>query len=331
MITLFLVLPCYNEELIIEDSAKKLKLLMSNLNRNKKISDKSRVIFVDDGSIDSTWGRLRRICQNDSLFGTIRLARNRGHQNALLAGMMEVKDMCDAVITLDADLQHDITAIPQFIDLYEQGNEIIYGVRKNRDGENGFKRFTGNAFYGVMEILGAKVIKNHADYRLLGSRALQALAKYKESNLFLRGIIPTIGFQSTILEYEEKPRLAGESKYSLKKMIQLATAGITSFSVRPLQMITVCGGFFFLLSIIMLFYALCVYVQNGSIPGWTSIVAPIWLLGGVQLLALGIVGEYIGKIYLETKQRPRYEIEAMIMNLDDKNDDGRNRFEKKEK
>ena len=311
---IYLVLPCYNEEQVIEDSAKKLKVLMDDLKEKGRISTESRVLFVDDGSTDSTWKLLQDICHDQSLFGAIKLAHNRGHQNALLAGMMTVKDSCDAVITLDADLQHDISAIPKFIELYEQGNEVVYGIRQSRNGESGFKRFTGDAFYGLMEMLGTRVIKNHADYRLLGSKALQALLKYEESNLFLRGIIPSIGFQSTTLEYEEKPRLAGESKYSLRKMIQLAMAGITSFSVRPLQLITFCGGVFFLFSIVMLIYAICVYAQNGSVPGWTSIVAPIWLLGGIQLLALGVVGEYIGKIYLETKHRPRYEIEAMIIN-----------------
>lgn len=314
MITLYLVLPCYNEELVIEDSAQKLRALMKGLKEEKKITQKSKVIFVDDGSLDNTWKILDNICQKDSLFGYIRLAHNKGHQNALLAGMLTVRENCDALITLDADLQHDISVIPQFVDLYEQGNEIVYGVRKNRNGENKFKKLTGNAFYWLMEILGTKVIKNHADYRLLGAKALLALSKYEESNLFLRGIIPTIGFQSTTLEYEEKPRLAGKSKYSLRKMLQLAMAGITSFSVRPLQMITLFGGAFFLLSIIMLIYAIYIFMQDGSVPGWTSTVTPIWLLGGIQLLSLGVVGEYIGKIYLESKHRPRYEIEVMVIN-----------------
>lgn len=317
MITLYLVLPCYNEELVIEDSAQKLRALMKGLKEEKKITQKSKVIFVDDGSLDNTWKILDNICQKDSLFGYIRLAHNKGHQNALLAGMLTVRENCDALITLDADLQHDISVIPQFVDLYEQGNEIVYGVRKNRNGENKFKKLTGNAFYWLMEILGTKVIKNHADYRLLGAKALLALSKYEESNLFLRGIIPTIGFQSTTLEYEEKPRLAGKSKYSLRKMLQLAMAGITSFSVRPLQMITLFGGAFFLLSIIMLIYAIYIFMQDGSVPGWTSTVTPIWLLGGIQLLSLGVVGEYIGKIYLESKHRPRYEIEVMVINEND--------------
>ena len=317
MITLYLVLPCYNEELIIEDSAQKLKVLMNGLKEDKKISVKSKVIFVDDGSLDNTWRILDSLCKKDALFGYIRLARNRGHQNALLAGMLTVKDDCDAVITLDADLQHDIFMIPKFIALYEQGYEIVYGVRKNRNGESNFKKLSGDAFYCLMKMLGTKVIKNHADYRLLGTKALSALSKYEESNLFLRGIIPYMGFSATTLEYEEKPRSAGKSKYSMKKMLQLAMAGITSFSVRPLQMITLFGGIIFVFSIVMLVYALCVYTQEGSVSGWTSTVIPIWLLGGIQLLALGVVGEYIGKIYLETKHRPRYEIEMMMIKQGD--------------
>ncbi|MDD6072174.1 MAG: glycosyltransferase family 2 protein [Clostridiales bacterium] len=313
MKTIYLVLPCYNEELVINDSAVKLKQLMSNLMNKTKITNNSKIIFVDDGSIDTTWNLLENICQNDDLFGAIRLAHNTGHQNALLAGMMAVKDLCDAVITLDADLQHDINAIPRFIELFEEGYDIVNGIRKSRSKESFFKKLSGDMFYNLMNLFGAKIIKNHADYRLLSSRALNALAKYEEVNLFLRGIIPQIGFKSTTLEYEEKPRLAGESKYSLSKMLKLAADGITSFSIRPLQLITVSGILFFVFSIIMFIYAIVAYAQNGTVPGWTSIVAPLWLIGGIQLLALGIVGEYIGKIYLETKHRPRYEIAEMLM------------------
>ena len=313
MKTIYLVLPCYNEELVINDSAVKLKQLMSNLMNKTKITNNSKIIFVDDGSIDTTWSLLENICQNDDLFGAIRLAHNTGHQNALLAGMMAVKDLCDAVITLDADLQHDINAIPRFIELFEEGYDIVNGIRKSRSKESFFKKLSGDMFYNLMNLFGAKIIKNHADYRLLSSRALNALAKYEEVNLFLRGIIPQIGFKSTTLEYEEKPRLAGESKYSLSKMLKLAADGITSFSIRPLQLITVSGILFFVFSIIMFIYAIVAYAQNGTVPGWTSIVAPLWLIGGIQLLALGIVGEYIGKIYLETKHRPRYEIAEMLM------------------
>lgn len=312
MKTIYLVLPCYNEELVIQDSAAKVESLLKELMEKEVISKESRACFVNDGSEDSTWELLEGLCGSHSYLCAISLAGNRGHQNALLAGMMMVKDRCDAVITLDADLQHDISVIPEFIRQYERGYEIIYGVRKNRKGEGVFKKLSGNAFYSLMNILGAKIIKNHADYRLMSSKAISALEKYGESNLFLRGIIPTLGFNYTTIEYEEMPRLAGESKYSLKKMIQLAASGITSFSVRPLQWIFVCGIFFFLVSIVMLIYALAVFAHNGSVPGWTSTVAPIWLLGGIQLLALGIVGEYIGKIYMETKHRPRYEIDKVL-------------------
>lgn len=313
MKTIYLVLPCYNEELVIEDTALKLKKLMISLMDQRVISTKSKIVFVDDGSWDGTWELLDKICQKDGLFGAIRLAHNSGHQNALLAGMMSVKDQCDAVITLDADLQHDISAIPQFVELYEEGYEIVNGVRSSRKGEGFFKKVSGNAFYGIMRILGVDIIRNHADYRLMSAKALNALDKYGEVNLFLRGIVTQIGFKNTTLEYEEKERLAGVSKYSLKKMMKLAADGITSFSIRPLQMITACGILFFGISIIMFIYAILTFVHDGTVPGWTSIVAPLWLLGGIQLLALGIVGEYIGKIYMETKHRPRYEIEKIIL------------------
>lgn len=313
MKTIYLILPCYNEELVLKDSAVKLKQLMDGMKVKEKISDQSKVVFVDDGSADRTWEILEHLCETDNLFGAIRLAHNSGHQNALLAGMMAVKDKCDAVITLDADLQHDINVIPHFIELFEENYEIVNGVRKSREGEGFLKKISGDAFYGVMRLFGAKVIRNHADYRLMSARALNALSKYGEVNLFLRGIIPMIGFKSTILEYEEKPRLAGESKYSIKKMLKLAGDGITSFSIRPLQFITACGIIIFIISVCMFLYAIVMFVHQGTVPGWTSIVAPLWLLGGVQLLALGIVGEYIGKIYMETKHRPRYEIDKTII------------------
>lgn len=312
MKNIYLVLPCYNEEQVINDSAQKLRKLIGNLMDEQKISINSKIVFVDDGSTDDTWKLLKKLCNDDCLFGAIRLAHNRGHQNALLAGMMSVKEQCDAVITLDADLQHDINIIPKFIELFEEGYEVVSGVRKNRKGEGFFKKVSGKMFYDIMRLFGAKIIKNHADYRLLSAKALNALGNYSEVNLFLRGIIPEIGFKNTIVEYEEMPRLAGETKYSLKKMLVLATDGITSFSIRPLQSITICGILFFLFSIVMFMYAIVVYAHNGTVPGWTSIVAPLWLIGGVQLLALGIVGEYIGKIYMETKHRPRYQIDEII-------------------
>lgn len=312
MKTIYLVLPCYNEELVVRDSAFKLQTLMQKLIVEEKISAQSKVYFVNDGSTDNTWNVLKDVCAASHLFGAISLSGNCGHQSALLAGMLSVRDECDAVITLDADLQHDIEAIPKFVELFENGYEVVYGVRKDRAKEKWFKRTTGNMFYDLMRVSGARVIKNHADYRLLSSRVVKNLQGYEETNLFLRGIIPLMGFKSTTLEYEEKPRLAGESKYSLKKMVRLATDGITSFSIRPLQIISLCGFFFFLLSVIMLVYAFVTFAQKGTIPGWTSTVVPVWLLGGIQLLALGIVGEYIGKIYMETKHRPRYLIDEIL-------------------
>lgn len=312
MKTIYLVLPCYNEELVLNDSIEKLKILMCSLMEKNKISNKSKIVFVDDGSTDNTWTILSNACNEDKLLGAISLAHNRGHQNALLAGMMTVKDKCDAVITLDADLQHDINVIPEFIDKYEQGYEIVYGVRKMRKG-GFFKKYTGSLFYDLMRAAGADVIKDHADYRLMSSKALNALSNYEEVNLFLRGIVSQMGFKNTVLEYDEKPRLAGESKYSLKKMLKLAMDGITSFSIRPLQMISMCGVVFLVISIVMLLYSLITYINGGAVSGWTSTVGALWLIGGAQLFALGIVGEYVGKIYMETKHRPRYEIDKIIM------------------
>lgn len=313
MSIIYLVLPCYNEEAIIKDSAIKLKRLMEDMISSNKVSEKSRIVFVNDGSTDNTWSLIEEICIDSTIFGAISLSSNRGHQNALLAGIMSVKDECDAVITLDADLQHDIEMIPQFVMQYEAGNDIVYGIRKSRGSESLFKQITGNLFYDVMGVFGANIIKNHADYRLMSRRAINALSRYDEVNLFLRGIITQLGFPNTTLEYEEKPRLAGESKYSLKKMVGLASDGITSFSIKPLQIISFLGALFFLFSIIMFIYAVVVFALEGTVPGWTSIVAPIWLLGGIQLLSLGVVGEYIGKIYMETKHRPKYEIEKDIL------------------
>lgn len=314
MKNIYLVLPCYNEELVIENSASKLDSLMRSLMADEKISAYSKVVFVNDGSQDKTWELITNICSENNLFCGINLAHNKGHQNALLAGMLSVKDKCDAVITLDADLQHDINRIPDFIQKYEDGYEIIYGIRKSRKGEGIFKKISGNGFYDFLLFLGVDIVKNHADYRLMSSKAINALSKYNEVNLFLRGIIPQIGFKSTTLEYDELSRLAGESKYSLKKMLKLASDGITSFSVKPLQFISICGIFFFFVSIVLVLYNLFAWCKNSPIPEWTSIVGPIWMLGGIQLLALGIVGEYIGKIYMESKHRPRYEIDETIFN-----------------
>lgn len=316
MKTIYLVLPCFNEEQVICTSMETLNLLWKRLINEGVISDNSRIVFVNDGSTDSTRKLIEEECERNIYFGIINLAHNVGHQNAMLAGLQTVVDCCDAVITLDADLQHDINKIPEFIEAFEKGNDIVYGVRKSRQGEGFFKRVTGDGYNRLMRILGAPVIKNHADYRLMSARAIRALMKYDETNLFLRGIIPQIGYQSTVIEYEEKPRMAGESKYTFGKMMKLAIDGITSFSVRPLEMVFAWGGVFFALSIIMFIYAIVVFIKNGTVPGWTSIVAPIWLLGGIQLLALGVVGEYVGRIYLEAKHRPKYEIESKILHND---------------
>lgn len=309
---LWLVIPCYNEEKILELSMREIHNLMDSLLQQELISEDSRIVLVDDGSKDDTWTLISNKCQSDSMFHGIKLSRNQGHQNALLAGMMYACGKCDCVISLDADLQDDINAIPEFVKKYEQGYQIVYGVRSSRETDTGFKKNTASIFYKLMRFLGAETVDNHADYRLMSNKALQALKDYKEVNLFLRGIVPLIGFESTKVYYERKERVAGETKYPLKKMISFALDGITSFSVKPLRVISLLGIICSGLSILGLLYALMSYFANVAVPGWTAIVCSIWLLGGIQLLCLGVVGEYIGKIFSEVKQRPRYIIDEMI-------------------
>lgn len=309
---LWLVIPCYNEEEILEYSMGEVRGLMDELRRQDRISPDSRIVLVDDGSKDATWELIKNKCRSDAMFSGIKLSRNRGHQNALLAGLMYACDKCDCVISLDADLQDDIHVIPEFVEKYQQGYQIVYGVRSSRETDTGFKKNTASVFYKLMNFLGAETVDNHADYRLMSNKALRALKDYKETNLFLRGIVPLIGFKSTNVYYERKERVAGETKYPLKKMISFALDGITSFSVKPLRVISllgiVCSG----LSVLGLLYALISYFANITVPGWTAIVCSIWLLGGIQLLCLGVVGEYIGKIFSEVKHRPRYIIDEVI-------------------
>lgn len=311
MTNLWLVIPCYNEEKVLEMSMREILNVMDHMVQNKQISESSKIVLVDDGSKDKTWSIIRDKCLQDSRFRGIKLSRNQGHQNALLAGLMYACEKCDCVISLDADLQDDISVIPEFVEKYEQGNEIVYGVRKSRETDTGFKRNTASAFYKLMNFLGAETVDNHADYRLMGNRALRALREYKEVNLFLRGIVPLIGFKSDQVYYERKERAAGETKYPLKKMISFALDGITSFSVKPLRVISLLGIICSGLSVLGLLYALISYFANLTVPGWTAIVCSIWLLGGIQLLCLGVVGEYIGKIFSEVKQRPRYVVEEV--------------------
>lgn len=311
---LWLIIPCYNEEQILDFSMDEIEKMMKRLHNEGLISSKSRVVWVDDGSKDSTWEKIKSKSNSAPFFSGLKLSRNQGHQNALLAGMMYAYNKCDCIISLDADLQDDINAIPEFLEKFGQGNQVIYGVRKKRDTDTAFKKGTAALFYKLMKSLGAETVDNHADYRLLSNQALGALKDYQEINLFLRGIVPLLGFESSYVYYDRKERVAGETKYPLRKMISFALNGITSFSIKPLRLISmlglVCAGF----SIIGLLYALISYLAKVTVPGWTAIVCSIWLLGGIQLLCLGVVGEYIGKIFSEVKRRPRYIIEDIVEN-----------------
>ena len=312
---LWLVVPCYNEEQILDYSVSELKKLMSSLKDEEKISPESKILFVDDGSKDATWEKIKAAHQADSSVIALKLSHNQGHQNALLAGMTYAMDKCDCVITLDADLQDDISVIPDFLSEYEAGAQIVYGIRSGRKKDSVFKRQTAQIFYKLMKALGAEIKYNHADFRLMSRKALEALSLYTESNLFLRGIVPLIGMKSAEVYYERKERTAGETKYPLGKMVGFAADGITSFSVKPLKVISIAGIICSVLSVAGLLYALISYFTGNVVPGWTAIVCSIWLLGGIQLLCIGVLGEYIGKIFSEVKQRPKYFIDEV---LDDK-------------
>ena len=309
---LFLVIPCYNEEQVIEETANRLLSIITKMIAKEVISSESRIVFVNDGSKDKTWQMISALHAKNKLFSGVNLSRNVGHQNALLAGLMTVKKDADVVISLDADLQDDINVIWEFMDKYDQGNEIVYGVRNSRDTDTFFKKNTAQLFYRLMENMGVDTVYNHADYRLMSKRVLDELENFKEINLFLRGIIPLIGFRTDIVEYKRNERFAGESKYPLRKMLSFALNGITSFSVKPIRFVSILGFCMVLISIFILIYALFARLTENVVKGWTFIIMSIWLLSGVQLLSLGIIGEYIGKIYSEVKQRPRYIVEKYI-------------------
>jgi glycosyltransferase involved in cell wall biosynthesis len=312
--TIYFVIPCYNEEEVLNETAKRLKIKLNYLIENNKISDSSRVVMVDDGSKDRTWQIIEELSDKESLFEGIKLSRNRGHQNALLAGLLTAKENYDAVISMDADLQDDIDAIDEFIEKYIQGCDVVYGVRNSRKKDSFFKRNTAQMFYKVMSSLGVDIVYNHADYRLMSKRAVDSLSNYREVNLFLRGIVPLIGFKSDKVYYERNERFAGESKYPLKKMISFACEGITSLSVKPIRMVLTVGFIVFICSLLVLIYSLIQWAIGNTITGWTTTVASIWTLGGIQILCIGIVGEYIGKIYLETKDRPKFIVDKYIRN-----------------
>lgn len=310
---IFMVIPCFNEEEVLPETSKRLLEKYEFLIKNKKISEDSKIVFVDDGSRDKTWQIISDLHEKNDIFSGVKLSRNHGHQGALLAGLMTVKDKCDAAISMDADLQDDINTIDKFVEKFDEGCEIVYGVRSSRKKDTFFKRFTAQAFYKLMLFLGVEIIYNHADFRLMSSRAIEVLSQFKEVNLFLRGIVPLVGFKTDTVTYERNERFAGESKYPLKKMISFAVNGITSFSIKPIRMVFAVGVIIFICSIIMLIYSFIVWLCGKTVAGWTTLVISIWALGGIQLLSLGMIGEYIGKIYKEVKARPLYIIEEVIL------------------
>ncbi len=312
MPTVYFVIPCYNEEQVLPETASRLTAKLESMIACGKADKSSRMLFVDDGSRDKTWALIEKLHQENAYVDGIKLAHNRGHQNALLAGLMTAKDLSDCAVSLDADLQDDIEVLDQFVDKFLEGCDVVYGVRNKRETDTFFKRATAQGFYKFMKILGVDVVYNHADYRLMSKRALEALSEYREVNLFLRGLVPLIGYRSDYVYYDRQERFAGESKYPLKKMLSFAIDGITSFSVKPLKIISNLGIIVSVLSVAGLIYALISYFTGNAVAGWTAIVSSIWLLGGLQMLCLGVVGGYVGKIYSEVKARPRYRIEKHL-------------------
>lgn len=310
---LAIVVPCYNEKEVLPETCKQLLEKIQRLVSDNIISEKSKVIFVDDGSTDETWALIEHYhTNNPQNIAGIKLSNNRGHQNALLCGLLYVKDFADFAISIDADLQDDIDIIDEMIKKSEDGCEIVFGVRSNREKDSFFKKTTAQGFYKFMKLLGVNIVYNHADFRLMGKDALNALDEYREVNLFLRGIVPLLGYKTGTVYYERKERLAGTSKYPLTKMLKFAIEGITSFSIKPIRLITMTGLLIFTISLAMIVYSMIQYAYKNTVPGWSSIICSIWGIGGLLLLGLGVVGEYTGKMYLETKHRPRYRIEKIL-------------------
>lgn len=309
---LMIVVPCYNEEEILPYSIEKLTEVIKNLIKKSKIASNSGILFVNDGSKDKTWEIIQNeYAKNPYVYG-LGLAGNVGHQNALFAGLQTAAEICDFSISIDADLQDDIEVIEQMVDEYLSGADIVYGVRSERKTDTFFKRFTAQSFYRIMEMMGVKTVYNHADFRLMSARAMKQLGQYKERNLFLRGMVPLIGYKTATVTYARKERLAGESKYPLKKMLSFAWDGITSFSIKPISMIMAFGGVIVACSVIAFIYTLVSYFMGHVSPGWSSLMISIWFLGGVQLLFIGVVGQYVGKTYIESKERPRYNVEKFL-------------------
>ncbi len=311
-IVLWLVVPCYNEEEVLPETSARLKVIIDKMIADNKISSDSRIAFVNDGSKDSTWSIISRLHDEDDLYVGVNLARNRGHQNALVAGLMTAKKYADAAISLDADLQDDIGVIEKMVDEFIAGKDIVYGVRCSREKDTFFKRVTAETYYKVLKALGVDIVYNHADYRLMSKRALEGMEEFGEVNLFLRGIVPQIGYPSSIVEYERHERFAGESKYPLKKMIAFAVEGITSFSVKPLRIGVTLGFVSLFVCLAMIIYCIVQKCLGNTIDGWASLGVSIWGVGALQLFMLGIIGEYLGKVYMETKHRPRYIIESVL-------------------
>ena len=310
---LAIVVPCYKEEAVLHETHKRLSQLLDRLTTEERISPKSYILYVNDGSTDRTWEIIKEFYKNTSYACGLNLAGNVGHQNALMAGLNAVKERCDAAISIDADLQDDVNVIPEMVERYMEGNDIVYGVRRERKTDTFFKRTTALAFYRLMKTMGAKSVYNHADYRLMSRRAIQQLCRFRERNLYLRGLVPLIGYQTACVYYNRDKRFAGESKYPFKKMLNFAIDGITSFSVKPVRMIFWLGCIFLLIALCVTIWTLRAYFLHDTVPGWSSLMISLWLVGGTILISLGIVGEYIGKIYIEVKDRPRYNEEELLL------------------
>lgn len=310
---LSIVVPCYNEQEVIDETAKQLSVVLTDLIKDGSVSSKSFILFVNDGSKDETWEKISVLHKSNPLVCGVNLAKNTGHQNALMAGLQTAKSLSDVMVTIDADLQDDVSAIKSMIAEYFNGNEVIYGVRSSRKKDTFFKKFTAQLFYKFMSFLGVQTVYNHADYRMMSRRAVEYLFEFKERNLFLRGIVPTIGFKSSTVYYERSERFAGETKYPFSKMLNFAIDGVTSFSVKPLRIIFIVGFLFLFLTIIAGIYVLYQYLNHNVVSGWSSLILSLWFIGSIVIISLGIIGEYIGKIYTEVKGRPRFNIESILL------------------
>lgn len=315
-VNLYVVVPCYNEEEVLAETSRQMLELFDRMKKEELINNKSRIVFVDDGSRDRTWTIIDALAKEHTEIAGIKLARNAGHQNALFGGLMTVKGHCDCAVSIDADLQDDINVIPEMVRKFRDGYDVVYGVRNRRDTDTFFKRTTAVMFYKLMQFMGVKIVFNHADYRLMSRRALDALSEFEERNMFLRGMVPLVGYRSANVYYNRNERFAGESKYPLKKMLSFAFDGITSFSISPIRMISAFGAVVCIIAVIMAVYALVEKLLGNTGAGWASLMMSIWFIGGVQLLSVGLIGEYIGKMYKEVKRRPRYIIEAYVNERD---------------